>query len=84
MPKDFGPPERAPVLPRKKTPGGVILFTGFVKDPIGNSGTWFCVQVVSVVLAWAWGLGASPSMLLSSTEEGEEWATWVQEVGSLI
>lgn len=82
MPKDFGPPERAPVLPRKKTRGGAILFTGFVRDPIGNSG--FCVQVASVVLAWAWGPVASPLMLPSSTEEVEEWATWAQEVRSLV
>lgn len=77
MPKDFGPPERAPVLPRKKT-----LSTGLVEDPIGNSG--FCVQVVSVVLAWAWGPVASPLMLPSSTEEVGEWATWAQEVSSLV
>lgn len=82
MPKDFGPPERAPVLPRKKTLSGSILFTGFVQDPFGHSG--FCVQVVSVVLAWAWGLVASPSMLPSSTEEVGGWATWAQEVSSLV
>lgn len=56
MPKDFGPPERAPVLPRKKTLGGAILFTGLVKDPIGNSGTWvLCPGGLSGI-----GLGLGP------------------------
>lgn len=59
-----------------------VLLTGLVEDPIGNSG--FCVQVVSVVLAWAWGPVASPLMLPSSTEEVGEWATWAQEVSSLV
>lgn len=46
MPKDFGPPERAPVLPRKKTLGSVILFIGFDKGPAGDRCTLFCSQVV--------------------------------------
>lgn len=46
MPKDFGPPERAPVLPRKKTPSDVILLIGFVEQLVIISALVFCSQVV--------------------------------------
>lgn len=56
MPKDFGPPERAPVLPRKKTRSSVILFTGLVKDPGGN----YCPRVLFPGGLSGVGLGLGP------------------------
>lgn len=56
MPKDFGPPERAPVLPRKKTLSSVILFIAFAKDPGGN----YCPRVLSPGGLSGVGLGLGP------------------------
>lgn len=55
MPKDFGPPERAPVLPRKKTLSSVILFIRFGKDPCGKCCT--CVVFPGGLSGIGLGLG---------------------------
>lgn len=56
MPKDFGPPERAPVLPRKRTLCSVILLIGFGKDPGGNC----CTHVLFLGGLSGIGLGLGP------------------------
>lgn len=53
MPKDFGPPERAPVLPRKTALGGLI--TSIVKDRCSNGCT--CVLFPGGLSGIGLGLG---------------------------
>lgn len=43
MPKDFGPPERAPVLPRKQT---LSFLLGLVKTLVVIIALVFCSQAV--------------------------------------